>query len=115
MSPDSSARSQVADVQAHVRIAGHRVALVPKAPFVLTPTDEGVEVVHRGMLARLRVVGDSLRDLQAAMAVGAMPVLVLTGKGTRTLENNMGLEENIAVYDDLATFVENLLEEGKEA
>ncbi|MCA9574563.1 MAG: hypothetical protein R3B40_27655 [Polyangiales bacterium] len=61
MSPDSSARSQVADVQAHVRIAGHRVALVPKAPFVLTPTDEGVEVVHRGMLARLRVVGDSLR------------------------------------------------------
>ncbi|MCB1754728.1 MAG: D-glycero-beta-D-manno-heptose 1,7-bisphosphate 7-phosphatase [Gammaproteobacteria bacterium] len=66
-------------------------------------------------LAGVPVVGDSLRDLQAAMAVGAMPVLVLTGKGARTLENNMGLEENIAVYDDLATFVENLLEEGKEA
>jgi D-glycero-D-manno-heptose 1,7-bisphosphate phosphatase len=29
-------------------------------------------------------VGDSLRDLQAAAAVGAMPLLVMTGKGTQT-------------------------------
>ena len=30
------------------------------------------------------MVGDSLRDLQAAAAAGAKPVLVLTGKGRRT-------------------------------
>ncbi len=31
-------------------------------------------------------VGDSLRDLQAASAAGARPVLVLTGKGEQTLK-----------------------------
>ena len=29
-------------------------------------------------------IGDSMRDLQAAAAVGAIPVLVLTGKGKKT-------------------------------
>ena len=31
------------------------------------------------------MVGDSLRDLQAAQAAGARPVLVLTGNGADTL------------------------------
>jgi D-glycero-D-manno-heptose 1,7-bisphosphate phosphatase len=35
-------------------------------------------------LAGVPAVGDSLRDLQAAAAVGAQPLLVLTGKGERT-------------------------------
>lgn len=60
-------------------------------------------------LAGVHVIGDSLRDLQAAMAVGATPVLVLTGKGERTRANNMGLEGHIAVYDDLAAFTRQLL------
>jgi D-glycero-D-manno-heptose 1,7-bisphosphate phosphatase len=30
------------------------------------------------------VVGDSLRDLQAGVAVGCQPYLVLTGKGAKT-------------------------------
>ena len=30
------------------------------------------------------MVGDALRDLQAAAAVGAQPMLVLTGKGKKT-------------------------------
>jgi len=46
-------------------------------------------------------VGDSLRDLQAAAAVGAHPVLVKTGKGLRTLTSG-GLPANTAVYADLA-------------
>jgi D-glycero-D-manno-heptose 1,7-bisphosphate phosphatase len=33
---------------------------------------------------RVPAVGDSLRDLQAAAAVGAQPLLVLTGKGAQT-------------------------------
>jgi D-glycero-D-manno-heptose 1,7-bisphosphate phosphatase len=54
------------------------------------------------------LVGDSLRDLQAAQVVGATPVLVRTGKGEATLAKAEGLA-GIAVYDDLASFVDQLL------
>lgn len=54
------------------------------------------------------VVGDSLRDLQAAQAVAAKPILVRTGKGERTLGKGEGLND-IPVFDDLAAVVENLL------
>jgi D-glycero-D-manno-heptose 1,7-bisphosphate phosphatase len=46
-------------------------------------------------------VGDSLKDLQAASAVGAQPVLVLTGKGKQTREE-AGLPPKTLVFDDLA-------------
>lgn len=55
------------------------------------------------------VVGDSLRDLQSAQAVEAKPILVKTGKGQRTLNNGIGLD-NIPVYDSLADFVDTFLE-----
>jgi D-glycero-D-manno-heptose 1,7-bisphosphate phosphatase len=58
------------------------------------------------------VVGDSLRDLQAAMAVGARPMLVRTGKGERTLTDNKFL--NAEVFDDLADCVDKLLAEHEE-
>lgn len=54
-------------------------------------------------------VGDSLRDLEAARAVGAQPILVKTGKGRRTLEKGEGLE-GVPIYNDLAAVVEALLE-----
>jgi D-glycero-D-manno-heptose 1,7-bisphosphate phosphatase len=44
-------------------------------------------------------IGDSLRDIQAAQAVGAMPILVKTGKGQLTLINNPNL--NIPVFENL--------------
>lgn len=53
-------------------------------------------------------VGDSLRDLQAAQAAGANPVLVKTGKGKRTLEKGEGID-NIPVFNNLAAFVDELL------
>ncbi len=56
------------------------------------------------------VIGDSLRDLQAAVEVGAKPILVRTGKGMRTLEKE-GELEGIPVYDDLAAAITALLEE----
>ena len=59
-------------------------------------------------LSSVSVVGDSLRDLQAAMAAGARPVLVKTGNGLRTLDTNKGLE-HIPAYDDLGSFVSELL------
>lgn len=54
-------------------------------------------------------VGDSLRDIQAAQEVGASPVLVRTGKGERTLAEGKGLE-GIPVFDDLASYVDHLLD-----
>lgn len=53
------------------------------------------------------MVGDALRDVQAAAAAGARPVLVLTGKGQKTqAEGN--LPPGTQVFPDLATFAEHL-------
>jgi D-glycero-D-manno-heptose 1,7-bisphosphate phosphatase len=53
-------------------------------------------------------IGDSLRDLQAAVSGGALPILVKTGKGTKTLVAG-GLPENTPVFADLSEAVESLL------
>lgn len=55
------------------------------------------------------VIGDSLRDLQAAAAVGAQPVLVLTGKGKKTRKDG-DLPEGTVVHADLAEAVRSLLQ-----
>ena len=47
------------------------------------------------------VIGDGLRDLQAASAVGAQPILVLTGKGEKTHAAGE-LPQRTVVYPDLA-------------
>ena len=47
------------------------------------------------------MVGDSMRDLQAAQAAGAKPVLVLTGKGKKTRQAG-GLPEGTQIFPDLA-------------
>ena len=52
-------------------------------------------------LAGVPAVGDSLRDLVAASAVGCRPVLVRTGKGLRTLAAG-GLPPDTLIFDDLA-------------
>lgn len=49
------------------------------------------------------MVGDALRDLQAAAAVGARPVLVLTGKGKKTRTGG-GLPAGTVTFADLAAF-----------
>lgn len=54
------------------------------------------------------VIGDSLRDLQAAEAVGALPVLVLTGKGERTLREG-GFPPQTLIFPDLAFAASALL------
>ncbi len=52
-------------------------------------------------LAGVPAIGDSLRDLQAAHAVGALPILVLTGKGQATRAAG-GIPEGTLTYPDLA-------------
>jgi D-glycero-D-manno-heptose 1,7-bisphosphate phosphatase len=53
------------------------------------------------------VVGDTLRDLQAAQAAGCRPVLVLSGKGRETLEAD-DLPPSTQVRVDLAAFAADL-------
>ena len=53
-------------------------------------------------------IGDALRDLQAAAAVGAQPILVLTGKGGQTLREG-GLPSGTRVHADLAAAVKSML------
>ena len=54
------------------------------------------------------VVGDSLRDLQAATAAGAMPLLVRTGNGRKTLANLPDSLRSVRVFDDLAAVAASL-------
>lgn len=61
-------------------------------------------------LTGVPAVGDALRDLQAAMEVGARPILVRTGKGRRTLAS-APLPEGVAVYDDLDAVARALIEQ----
>jgi D-glycero-D-manno-heptose 1,7-bisphosphate phosphatase len=53
------------------------------------------------------MVGDALRDLQAADAAGARPVLVLTGKGAKTRAESK-LPPRTRVFADLAEFAAHL-------
>ena len=58
-------------------------------------------------LAGVPAVGDSLRDLVAATAVGAQPVLVMTGKGRQTADDPE-LPPDTLIFPDLAAFAAHL-------
>jgi D-glycero-D-manno-heptose 1,7-bisphosphate phosphatase len=53
-------------------------------------------------------VGDSQRDIDAAQAAGAKPVLVRTGNGA-VLDDSGNVPTDVPVYSDLAEFVDTLL------
>lgn len=66
-------------------------------------------------LSGVPVVGDSLRDLEAAEAAGAIPVLVKTGRGRLTQEklSKGDLSHTLGqtpVYADLAAFTDAVLD-----
>jgi len=58
-------------------------------------------------LAGVYMVGDAQRDLEAAVAAGARPVLVLTGKGAKTRDAG-NLPPGTRVFPDLGAFAEHL-------
>jgi len=60
-------------------------------------------------LTGVPMVGDSLRDLQAGIAVGCEPYLVLTGKGEKT-QDEPDLPPNTQIFPDLAAVVDFLLD-----
>ena len=57
------------------------------------------------------VIGDSARDLQSAAAVGARPLLVLTGNGRKTLAALVAVGKEVETYDDLASAAYALVSE----
>jgi D-glycero-D-manno-heptose 1,7-bisphosphate phosphatase len=57
------------------------------------------------------VVGDALRDLQAAAATGARPILVRTGKGEKTAAELPQTFASVPIYDDLAAAAQALIAE----
>ncbi len=55
-------------------------------------------------------IGDSLRDIKAALAVNAKPILVCTGNGLNTLKSTDNNPE-LLVFNDLAAATNFLLEQ----
>lgn len=70
---------------------------------------EEIGARYNTALAEVPVIGDSLRDLQAAVAVGAQPILVLTGKGEKT-RSDPQLPAITPIYPDLAAAVDALVQ-----
>ena len=62
-------------------------------------------------LKNVPAIGDSLRDLTAAAAVNARPILVKTGKGKRTLSSEDPILDQIDICENLSSAVEMLLTE----
>ena len=62
--------------------------------------------------AEVVAIGDSLRDLQAALAVGIPSILVRTGKGSKTetqISKGRNAFDTIPVFDNLGEAVDALL------
>jgi len=69
---------------------------------------EEIEKRARLSLVKAPFIGDSLRDVQAAIAHGAQPMLVRTGNGYVTAQSEQ-LPRNIQIWNDLAEAVDSLL------
>lgn len=57
------------------------------------------------------MIGDSLRDIAAARAIGGRPILVLTGNGEKSLGTLSARGETVEHYPDLAAAVAALIQE----
>lgn len=66
---------------------------------------------YQTSLAGTPIIGDSLRDLEAAARAGARPILVRTGNGRRTERALTGPLAEIEVFDDLAAAAAALVRE----
>jgi len=55
-------------------------------------------------------IGDTLKDVQAALSAQALPILVRTGKGQATLHEHL-IPAQVPIYDNLYAAVDSLLKE----
>jgi D-glycero-D-manno-heptose 1,7-bisphosphate phosphatase len=65
-----------------------------------------IEAVSKTSLEDQPFVGDSLKDIEAARAIGAKPILVRTGNGRET-ESRL-TDSDVEIFDDLSAFVNQL-------
>ena len=105
----------------HIESAGGRIDRIVYCPHL---PDAGCDCrkPRPGLLKQLQdhygidmhgvpFVGDSERDLGAATAIGARPILVLTGNGRKTLEMRHRSGETAESYDNLESAVNAMLQE----
>lgn len=92
------------------------VAYAPEHPDEASPMRKPAPGMLKDIAKRMQVelkqvhfVGDSMRDIEAARAAGAKPVLVRTGNGRLTEETGAAELEAVSIYDDLAAFAEALV------
>lgn len=62
---------------------------------------------YRTRLQAVPVIGDSRRDVDAAIGCGARPILVRTGRGTETLSELTDCD-GVTLFSDLAAAVDGL-------
>lgn len=63
-------------------------------------------------LTHTPAIGDSLRDLEAALTAGCRPILVLTGNGQTTKQNLPLSLQSIDIFPDLYTAVQAICHSG---
>lgn len=112
----------LAQVHAHGGEVAH-ICYCPHAPEAKCKCRKPLPGLIQEILIRERidlnvdkvfVVGDSMRDLEAAIAANCQPILVKTGNGERTLAKIAELNANgqkkfaAAVYTDLLHFAEEI-------
>lgn len=109
-----NARMQLLLAELGGRVDG--IAFAPDHPDSPTPKRKPAPGMILDLARRLNaaaelipVVGDSWRDIEAARAAKARPVLVRTGNGRNTEVEHAGELRDVAVYDDLAAFAGALI------
>lgn len=108
-------------MQQHIAAAGGRIDKIVYCPHLpgagcdcRKPKPGLLEQLqdHYGVaMNQVPFIGDSERDLRAAMSVGARPILVLTGKGKKTLSMLKASGEPMEVFENLSAAVDALLQE----
>ncbi len=71
-----------------------------------------IESQFEADLNNVPFVGDSEKDVQAALAKGCSPVVVRTGNGLRTCKalSTNPLYKDVPVFDDLASFAKSVVD-----
>jgi len=67
---------------------------------------EQIRQYHSSPIATISFVGDSVKDIEAAINGNCQPVLVLTGNGQATLETLLQRGMALEVFADLAQFAD---------
>ena len=102
-------------LQDQVGALGGRISGFFFCPFLTGPCRKPnpgllVDIANRAHieLTSTPFIGDAMRDLEAAIAVDAIPMLVLTGKGASTYHSGE-VPKHVQVHENLYAAVDSLL------